>query len=105
MNAQISPTPASQQWFVYILRCADRSLYIGMTRDVARRLREHQDQGTRCAKYLRGRAPLSLEFSVAVNSRSEALRLEYRLKKMSRQQKENLIAGNQLLAAADRRSG
>jgi putative endonuclease len=77
---------------VYILRCADDSFYTGIALDVERRLREHRG-GTRGAKYLRGRMPVELVFECAAGQRSDALRLEHRVKRMTRGEKEALIAG------------
>lgn len=77
-------------WSVYLLRCGDGSLYTGIAIDVARRLAEHE-AGARGAKYLRGRGPLELAFSQQVGDRSAASRLEYRIKRLSREQKEMLI--------------
>jgi len=78
-------------WNLYILRCADAALYIGITTDVSRRVAEHQAQGKKCAKYLRGKGPLALVFSTEAGTRSEASRLELRLKKLSKTEKENFI--------------
>ncbi|KLU60001.1 GIY-YIG nuclease superfamily protein [Peptococcaceae bacterium CEB3] len=77
------------EYWVYLLRCRDDSLYCGVTTDLARRLREH-NQG-RGAKYTSGRVPVSLARAWRVNSRSEALRLEAGIKKCSRKKKEELI--------------
>ena len=77
-------------WSLYVLRCADESLYTGITTDVSRRLREHQDGG-RGARYLRGRAPLTLEFSVVVGDRGAASRAEYGVKRLSKREKERLL--------------
>lgn len=77
---------------LYILRCADDSLYTGIACDVDRRIAEHE-AGARGAKYLRGKQPLQLEFSSEVGDRATASRLEYRVKQLSRAQKEALIAG------------
>ena len=49
-------------WFIYIIRCADGSLYTGITTDVSRRFAEHARSGPRAARYLRGRGPLTLVF-------------------------------------------
>jgi putative endonuclease len=81
---------------LYILRCADGSLYTGIAADVEKRLAEHQS-GPRGAKYLRGRQPLKLEFSQAIGDRALASRLEYRVKRLSRARKESLIAGTESL--------
>lgn len=82
---------------LYILRCADDSLYTGIASDVNRRIAEHETGG-RGAKYLRGKQPLRLEFSSEVGDRATASRLEYRVKQLSRAQKEALIAGRRSIA-------
>lgn len=81
-------------WFLYIIRCDDNSLYTGITTDLERRFAEHGEQGKKCAKYLKGKAPLSLVFTTeAGKNKSEASRLEYRIKRLSKQQKEHLVMG------------
>ncbi|MCH7501783.1 MAG: GIY-YIG nuclease family protein [Proteobacteria bacterium] len=77
---------------LYILRCADSSLYTGIASDVSRRLDEHR-LGSRGAKYLRGRQPFELVFEYPVGDRAAAARLECRIKRLSRRQKEDLVAG------------
>lgn len=77
---------------LYILRCADNTLYTGIATDVDKRLAEHRS-GPRGAKYLRGRQPFKLEFSQAIGNRALASQLEYRVKRLSRNRKEALIAG------------
>ena len=77
---------------LYILRCADGSLYTGIARDVDSRLADHEC-GKRGAKYLRGRSPFQLVFQEAVGDRSEAQRIEFRVKKLNRSEKLRLIAG------------
>ena len=77
-------------WSLYVVRCADESLYTGITTDVARRFREHQG-GVRGARYLRGRAPLTLEFSVVVGNRGAASRAESGVKRLSKGEKERLL--------------
>ncbi len=81
-----------KKWFLYILRCADGSLYTGITTDVKRRLRDHT--GKKGAKYLRPgfRRPFKIVFvSYAGDDRSTALKLEHRIKSLSKWQKEKLI--------------
>lgn len=81
-------------WHLYLVRCNNGSLYTGITTDVKRRFLEHQGKGTKPgAKYLRGKKPLTLEFSAPVGNRSCASRLELRVKKLSRVKKEQLILG------------
>ena len=77
-------------WFVYILRCSDGTLYTGITTDVARRVAEHNspDKG---AKYTRSRRPVERVYDKAAKSKSEAYKEEYRIKKLSRKKKLELI--------------
>lgn len=78
---------------LYIIRCSDDSLYTGIAADVSRRIAEHES-GARGAKYLRGKAPLRLEFAEEVGGRSIASTLEYRVKRLGRAHKEALISGS-----------
>ena len=80
----------ASEFSLYIIECADGTLYTGVAADVARRLHEHSDT-KRGAKYLRSRGPLTLRFEQAVGDRSRALRLEARVKKLPRTDKERLI--------------
>ena len=73
-----------------MLRCADDSLYTGIATDVERRVSEHAG-GTRGAKYLKGRLPVTLVFRCEVGDRSIAQRLEYRIKRLAKTDKERLI--------------
>jgi putative endonuclease len=77
---------------LYILRCADGSLYTGIAVDVAKRLQEHLS-GPRGAKYLRGRAPLTLAFQERIGDRSAASRVERLVKRLPKPAKEQLVAG------------
>lgn len=75
--------------FVYILRCRDGSLYTGITTDVSRRVQQHQ---TGCAsKYTRARLPVTLSWTRQVESWSQALKEEHRIKALRRDQKEALL--------------
>ncbi|WP_300674767.1 GIY-YIG nuclease family protein [Desulfoluna sp.] len=78
-----------KSWFLYILECADGTLYTGITVDPERRLAEHNN-GTG-AKYTRARLPVAMVYCTPVSDRSEASRLEYRIKKLSRTAKLALI--------------
>ncbi len=89
---------------LYIVRCADGSLYTGIAIDVERRIQEH-GSGTRGAKYLRGKGPLRLEFEQRVGNRSVASQIEYHVKQLDRPGKEDLIAGRFSLADLDPESG
>lgn len=72
---------------VYILRCADGSLYTGITTDLQRRLAEHNHSDTLGARYTRSRRPVELLASQALPDRRSASQLEYQLKRMRRSQK------------------
>lgn len=76
-------------WTVYILECADRSLYTGITNNLDRRLAEHQ--AGKGAKYTRGRGPLKLVYREACRNRSTATKRELEIKAMSRVEKLALI--------------
>ena len=78
--------------FVYLLRCADGSLYCGWTTDPERRLDQHQ-AGT-ASRYTRPRRPVEYALVMPVADRSAALREESRIKRLSRAQKLALVTGN-----------
>jgi putative endonuclease len=82
-------------YFVYILRCADKTLYTGIALDVKKRVSEHngKSDGKRNvgAKYTSTRRPVRLVYSKACVSRSKALKREYAIKKLSRAEKLKLI--------------
>jgi putative endonuclease len=75
--------------FVYLLRCADDTLYCGWTTDIERRLAAHR-RGT-ASRYTRSRLPVDLALLVPVRDRSAALREEARIKRLSRAAKTRLI--------------
>jgi putative endonuclease len=91
--ADMAVVKVPSSWYLYMIRCADNSLYTGITTDLDRRFAEHQSQGKKCAKYLRGKAPLQLVFSTPAGDKSTASCLELRLKKCSKRTKEQLVAG------------
>ena len=76
--------------YVYILRCADGSLYTGIAKDVERRLAQH-GKG-RASRYTRGRLPVTLLWTREIRTWGEALREERRIKGLRRTQKEALLA-------------
>lgn len=78
-------------WYVYIVKCADDTLYTGITMDVGRRIVEHNNDGLYGAKYTRGRRPVCLVYQELLDSRSEAARRESEIKQLSRMEKETLI--------------
>lgn len=77
------------QWYLYILRTITGALYTGITTDVSRRLNQHQTG--KGAKALRGKGELTLVFHCLAGDRSNALKLEYRIKQLSKSQKERLV--------------
>lgn len=81
-------------WYVYLLECADKSLYCGITTSLTRRLDEHNtsDKG---AKYTRKRRPVKLVWSKEVKDRSEASKEEARIKKLTRKEKLQLVSTHQ----------
>lgn len=85
---QIKESPT---WFLYMIRCANGHLYTGVTTDVLRRFSEHQGGSAKSAKYLRGKGPLTLVYSETVGNRSDALKREIAVKKLSRTKKLALI--------------
>ena len=78
-----------QSWFVYLLCCADKSLYCGITTDIKRRLKQH-NAGT-ASKYTRARLPVSLAACTEVESKSAALKLEILIKKQPRSNKIDFL--------------
>ena len=84
-------------WFLYLVRTADNSLYTGITTDVVRRFVQHQSG--KGAKALRGKGELTLAFSAPVGERSLALRMECRIKQLTKRQKERLVAGDGIFEA------
>jgi putative endonuclease len=88
---------ADSEFSLYIVRCADGTLYTGITTDVSKRLADHT-ASPRGAKYLRGRGPLQVVFSEVVGDRASASQLEYRVKRLSRARKLALIEGRSALS-------
>ena len=75
-------------YFVYILKCADDSLYTGITIDLERRLAQHN--AGKASKYTRARLPVQLFKYWELPNKSEALKAEYKIKQLSREEKLNL---------------
>ncbi len=80
-----------KRWSVYIVRCGDGTLYTGIALDVRRRIAQHAKAAGDGAKYLRGRGPLRLVLTRRVGTRSGALRVEHRIKRLPRMRKEELV--------------
>ena len=80
--------------YTYILKCADDTLYCGWTNDLEKRLAAHNSG--KGAKYTKTRLPVELVYYEEFETKQEAMSREYHIKKLSRQQKEKLVAGGQV---------
>ncbi|MCQ1059143.1 GIY-YIG nuclease family protein [Photobacterium sp. DNB23_23_1] len=80
------------KWSVYLIRTAANQLYCGVTTDVERRFNEHQSS-KRGAKFLKGKGPLQLSWSECVGDKRLAMQLEYRIKRLPKRTKEQIVAG------------
>lgn len=79
-------------YFLYILRTNKNTLYIGQTNNLDKRLKEHRDKKGKCSKYMRSFKSFELVYKEVFESRSEALKREIVLKKLTKSQKEELIS-------------
>lgn len=77
---------------VYMLRCADDSLYTGVTVDLQRRVLEHNTDNKKGARYTRARRPVTLVYQEVCDSRQSACRREHELKQLTREQKSALVS-------------
>ncbi|MEL7332325.1 MAG: GIY-YIG nuclease family protein [Cyanobacteria bacterium J06560_2] len=77
-------------WSFYFVRTRQNCLYAGITTDVSKRFSEHQS-GKKGAKYLRAKGPLQLVYSVDIGSRSLASKVEYRVKRLTKIKKEQIV--------------
>jgi len=82
---------SARPWYVYLLRCADGSLYTGVATDVQRRLRQHNGELVGGAQYTRGRRPVALLWTEAWEDRSAAQRREAAIKRWPRTKKLRLL--------------
>lgn len=87
--------------FVYMLRCADGTLYTGWTTDLSARVRAHNGEGSAGAKYTRARRPVALAYYEECEDHRVAMRREFALKRLDRAAKEALIAAAPSYAAVD----
>jgi putative endonuclease len=85
------------EWSLYMIKTRMNTLYTGISTDVDRRFKEHSGASKRGARYLKGKGPLELVWHEAVGTKSEALMLEYRVKKLNKRQKLSLIDGDLVL--------
>ena len=86
--------PDTKQWFVYMLECADGSLYTGVSNDLASRIDKHN--AGKGAKYTRSRLPVKLVYSETAPDRGEALKKEIKMKQLSRVEKLELLTDVQI---------
>ena len=84
--------PLTKRWYIYIVRCADSTLYTGVTMDVVRRVAEHNGLRTNGARYTRARRPVKLVYQERAANRSAAGKREYRIKRLTRREKLALIS-------------
>ena len=83
---------ATTQWYVYLLRCADNSLYTGVTTDPERRVKEHNGEFKgKGAKYTRTRRPVSLAIAIPLLSKVAVYQAEYAIKRLSKREKETIV--------------
>ena len=85
-------TDSTTTWYVYMMRCADNSLYTGITTDLQRREQQHnRSNGKPAAKYTRTRQPVKLVYAESQPDRSVASQREYQLKQLTKLAKEKLV--------------
>jgi putative endonuclease len=84
----------NNRWSVYLIRCNDNSLYTGISNNVTKRFETHQNGNGNTTKYTRCRRPLQLVFQVFIGSKSQASKMECKIKKLTKDKKEQLISGN-----------
>ena len=90
-NKFLSKFIMTKYWYVYILKCADGSFYTGITNNIERRLTEHNKSKTVGSKYVRMRRPVVLVYKQRIGTRSEALKKESEIKRLTRTVKQTLI--------------
>lgn len=81
----------NKEYYVYIIRCEDNSLYTGITTDLDRRMREHLEKGKKCAKYTWSHYAKKMEIAWKTKDKIRASKLEYHIKTLKKVQKEELI--------------
>ncbi|MCW8345529.1 GIY-YIG nuclease family protein [Vibrio sp. ZSDZ65] len=92
-------TNNDESWTVYLLRTNEQKLYCGITNNITRRLKQHESG--KGAKALRGRGPLSLVWTQLVRGKSDALKTEHAIKKLSKAQKEQLVVNSEQFILAN----
>ena len=87
---------AGRPWHLYVIRTVDGCLYAGIATDVRRRYQEHATGGSKAARFLRAKPPQALVLKRRIGSRSLALKVECRFKRLPQRDKEALIRVGQL---------
>lgn len=101
----IMPIRPKSEWSLYMIKTRMNTLYTGISLDVERRFKEHSGDNKRGARYLKGKGPLELIWQECVGSKSDALSLEYQVKKLNRRQKQSLIEGQIDLQSLAKKTG
>ena len=83
-------------YYTYMIRCEDNSIYTGMTNDLEKRLKEHKSKSKNGAKYTKSHNAIKIEAAWKSKDKSLACKLEYQIKNLTKNQKENLIKGEKL---------
>ena len=83
-------------YYTYMIRCADNSIYTGMTNNLEKRINEHIEKRKNSAKYTKSHNTIKLETAWKSKEKSLACKLEYQIKQLTKQQKENLIKGEKI---------
>lgn len=84
-------------YYTYMLRCADNSIYTGMTNNLENRFNEHLSKNKNGAKYTKSHNVVKLETAWRSKDKSLACKLEYQIKSLTKKQKESLISGERLV--------
>ena len=92
MSRVIPQIIVAKTWFVYVLHCADGTLYTGITTDTTRRVQEHNAGAPRGARYTRSRRPVTLAYRESLPSRSAAAQREWAIKQLDHSRKLALCA-------------
>lgn len=100
-NDKIRVSRTASDWWLYLIRTHAGHLYCGVTTEVSRRLQEHQSGGAKCAKFLKGKGPLTLVFTHQMPSKRQAMQWEWQIKRWPKARKEALILGKESLVGAN----
>ena len=80
-------------YYLYLLRCSDNSLYCGQTKDLQKRIQEHNFDNVKSAKYTKGKRPVKLVYFEKYKTINEVLKREFEIKKLTKEKKEVLVRG------------